>query len=158
MILLVIICIILLLTCNSLRTHCIWVVTERKRQRQRHHEERGIERVLYTRVLLTFEADESLLGQKPTTRIKIFSAAPYSLDISMHTTAFFPLSIEEVMVASNAAIGGPATAAAFAGSVSNKRMAPRKRRDLALAGTVVGVLGYAIGTSIGLGLSGLLLD
>jgi uncharacterized membrane protein len=76
----------------------------------------------------------------------------------MHTTAFFPLSIEEVMVASNAAIGGPATAAAFAGSVSNKRMAPRKRRDLALAGTVVGVLGYAIGTSIGLGLSGLLLD
>jgi len=72
--------------------------------------------------------------------------------------AFFPLSIEEVMVASNAAIGGPATAAAFAGSVSNKRMAPRKRRDLALAGTVVGVLGYAIGTSIGLGLSGLLLD
>ena len=27
-----------------------------------------------------------LLGQKPTTRIKIFSAAPYSLDISMHTT------------------------------------------------------------------------
>ena len=72
--------------------------------------------------------------------------------------AFFPLSIEEVMVASNAAIGGPATAAAFAGSVSKKRMAPRKRRDLALAGTVVGVLGYAIGTSIGLGLSGLLLD
>jgi len=70
------------------------------------------------------------------------------------------LSIEEVAVASNAAIGGPATAAAFAGSlcIGNDRRSSMKRRGLILAGTVWGVVGYAIGTAMGVCLSKSLLS
>ena len=50
------------------------------------------------------------------------------------------LSIEEVAVASNAAIGGPATAAAFAGSLGAGKdvIGESKRRGLVLAGTTWG--------------------
>lgn len=70
------------------------------------------------------------------------------------------LSIEELAVASNAAIGGPATAAAFAGTLTNDNGArgSRKRRGLVLAGTVWGVVGYAIGTSLGVWISKILLS
>ena len=63
----------------------------------------------------------------------------------------FPLGIDEIMVASNAAIGGPVTAAAFAG-----KEAP-KRRGLVVAATVWGVVGYAVGTRIGVRLTRALL-
>jgi uncharacterized membrane protein len=59
------------------------------------------------------------------------------------------LELEDVWIASNAAIGGPATAAAFCG---------RMRRDLGklqgrtISATVWGVVGYAIGTVVGLGM------
>ena len=53
-----------------------------------------------------------------------------------------PLKLEHVLVASNAAIGGPATAAAFCGQHG-------KMRNMTLAATVWGVVGYAIGTGIG---------
>jgi len=71
------------------------------------------------------------------------------------------LSIEELAVASNAAIGGPATAAAFAGSLGTGEdliSSTRKRRGLVLAGTTWGVFGYAVGTSIGVWLSKILLS
>jgi uncharacterized membrane protein len=48
--------------------------------------------------------------------------------------------LEEVLVASNAAIGGPATAAAFCGQCGAQYV---------LAATVWGVVGYAIGTTVG---------
>jgi uncharacterized membrane protein len=48
--------------------------------------------------------------------------------------------LEEALVASNAAIGGPATAAAFCSQCGGQ---------YALAATVFGVVGYAIGTTIG---------
>lgn len=68
------------------------------------------------------------------------------------------LSIEELAVASNAAIGGPATAAAFAGSLDTGQSVgdESKRRGLVLAGTTWGVVGYAIGTSLGVWLSKIL--
>jgi uncharacterized membrane protein len=50
------------------------------------------------------------------------------------------IRLEEVLVASNAAIGGPATAAAFCGQCG---------AQYALAATVWGVAGYAIGTTVG---------
>ena len=70
------------------------------------------------------------------------------------------LSIEELAVASNAAIGGPATAAAFAGSLGAGQDVggESKRRGLVLAGTTWGVVGYAIGTSLGVWLSKILLN
>ena len=60
------------------------------------------------------------------------------------------LESQHVLVASNAAIGGPATAGTFCGQIK-----PR-RRGLTLAATVWGVVGYAIGTGIGVSLSGFL--
>eukprot|EP00977_Amphora_coffeiformis_P018987 scaffold6829_cov171-Amphora_coffeaeformis.AAC.17 len=50
------------------------------------------------------------------------------------------IDLDTILIASNAAIGGPATAAAWAG-----RTAPR----WALAATVWGVVGYATGTTVG---------
>jgi len=71
----------------------------------------------------------------------------------------FPLAVEDVMVASNALVGGPATAAAFAGSVgSTCHQKKSSNRGLVLAATVLGVVGYALGTSVGVGLSGMLLE
>jgi len=54
------------------------------------------------------------------------------------------IRLEDVLVASNAAIGGPATAAAFCG-----RIPGRRQKGLTLAATTWGVVGYAIGTTIG---------
>ncbi|KAL3800799.1 hypothetical protein HJC23_001636 [Cyclotella cryptica] len=63
-------------------------------------------------------------------------------------------SWEEILTASNAAIGGPSTAAAFAaGLVPNSSTSmdtnSRYRQALVISATVYGVLGYALGTSIG---------
>lgn len=54
------------------------------------------------------------------------------------------VTLEEALVASNAAIGGPATAAAFCGQLPGP-----PRPGLALAATIWGVVGYAVGTTIG---------
>ena len=81
------------------------------------------------------------------------------LALSVHITIAFtgsafskrfcrlPLQLEDVLVASNAAVGGPATAAAFAG-----RMKSPRQFDLTIAGTAWGVVGYALGTTIGISL------
>ena len=76
------------------------------------------------------------------------------------------VSLDELTVASNAAIGGPATAATFAASifernnnsgleVNNTAGAYKAtgKKGLVLAATVWGVVGYAIGTTIGVGLT-----
>lgn len=71
---------------------------------------------------------------------------------SFLATRLFPsklqLSVEEIMVASNAAIGGPLTAAEI-----GKKTSARRRRGLVVAGTVWGVFGFAIGTELGVSLS-----
>lgn len=76
-----------------------------------------------------------------------------ALTFSVRAKRIFQLRIklEDVLVASNAAIGGPTTAAAFAG-----RMKGCRQRGLTMAGTVWGVVGYAIGTTLGVFLHGLL--
>ena len=51
------------------------------------------------------------------------------------------VKLRHVLVASNAAIGGPATAAAFAG---------QQKTGLTLAATIWGVVGYGVGTNIGI--------
>ena len=61
----------------------------------------------------------------------------------------FQVELEDVWIASNAAIGGPATAAAFCSRMKND---PAKLRGRTLAATVWGVAGYAIGTVLGVGL------
>jgi len=57
------------------------------------------------------------------------------------------LDLEDVWIASNAAIGGPATAAAFCGRM--KKRDPDKLRGRTISATVWGVVGYAIGTIVG---------
>jgi len=73
---------------------------------------------------------------------------------------WFPLGLDEVMVASNAAIGGPATAAAFAGKIgptgSGKKYG-KFRHGLIVAATIWGVVGYAVATGVGVTLTKLLL-
>ena len=69
-------------------------------------------------------------------------------------------SWHEVLTASNAAIGGPSTAAAFASGLVTSSEADGShgyQRALVLSATVYGVLGYAVGTSVGVALSRLLL-
>jgi uncharacterized membrane protein len=56
--------------------------------------------------------------------------------------------LEDVLIASNAAIGGPATAAAFCGQMTK---GPRLR-GWTMAATFWGVVGYAIGTTLGVGM------
>jgi uncharacterized membrane protein len=52
----------------------------------------------------------------------------------------------DCLIASNAAIGGPATAATFCGTLPNNTQA------LTIAATIWGVFGYAIGTTVGVGM------
>ena len=56
------------------------------------------------------------------------------------------IRLADVLVASNAAIGGPATAAAFCGQV---KQGNDMKRSLTVAATVWGVVGYAVGTTVG---------
>jgi uncharacterized membrane protein len=70
--------------------------------------------------------------------------------ISKRTKVLFPLSVEEVLVASNAAIGGASTAAGFASNISVDRIGSKEKRALMVGATIWGVFGYAIATSIGI--------
>ena len=58
------------------------------------------------------------------------------------------IDLTDMLIASNAAIGGPATAAAFCGEIK-KNLNPIDKRHLTIAATVWGVVGYAIGTTVG---------
>ena len=62
-------------------------------------------------------------------------------------------TLQEMLTASNAAIGGPSTAAAFAADLtpitSSDRFNGQLRRSLIVGATVWGVFGYAIGTAVG---------
>jgi len=66
-------------------------------------------------------------------------------------------TLQEVLTASNAAIGGPSTAAAFAADLvpisPSSRFVSQLRRSLILGATVWGVFGYAIGTATGVTLA-----
>lgn len=74
-----------------------------------------------------------------------------ALLVAIHGVVLFGLSLlfrietHTSAVASQAAIGGPSTAMAIAVSF--------RRNDLALPGLVVGLLGYAVGTYLGLGVA-----
>ena len=58
--------------------------------------------------------------------------------------------LEDVWIASNALIGGPATAAAFVcNQMKDRRSQSKLLRGRTMAATVFGVIGYAIGTIIG---------
>jgi len=74
----------------------------------------------------------------------------------------FPLSVEEVVVASNTAICGPATAAALVANMMaadrNKNLNETKWKGLALAGTFWGIVGYAFATFVGVCISRVLLS
>lgn len=59
----------------------------------------------------------------------------------------FPLSTNEICIASNAAIGGASTAAALAGKSTHNT------RNLVISATFWGILGYAVSTSIGVSIA-----
>lgn len=60
------------------------------------------------------------------------------------------IELEDAWIASNAAIGGPATAAAFCSRMTKR--CPGKVRGRTISATVWGVVGYAIGTVVGVGM------
>jgi uncharacterized membrane protein len=62
----------------------------------------------------------------------------------------YPVEMEDVWIASNAAIGGPVTAAAFCQRMRKDN--PAKLKGRTIAATVWGVVGYAIGTMLGVGM------
>jgi len=68
-----------------------------------------------------------------------------------------PTTLQEMLTASNAAIGGPSTAAAFAADLvpitPSSRANSQLRRSLVLGATFWGVFGYAIGTATGVSLT-----
>lgn len=70
------------------------------------------------------------------------------------------ISWNDVLIASNAAIGGPATAATFAGRLPTKHGVAFNRTTfgLTMAATFWGVVGYAVGTVIGTQLTQTLLQ
>ena len=74
----------------------------------------------------------------------------------------FPLSVEEVVIASNTAICGPATAAALVAKMMATDMSntlnKTEWKGLALAGTFWGIVGYAFATYIGVSISRALLS
>ena len=72
---------------------------------------------------------------------------------------FFPLGIEEIAIASSALIGGPVTASAFAAGISatGHRSTVNRHRALIRAAIFWGVVGYAIATGLGVGLTRFLL-
>ena len=60
------------------------------------------------------------------------------------------IRLDDVLTASNACIGGPATAAAFCNRLQDKDGSSHRQKGLTYAAVVWGVTGYAIGTSIGI--------
>lgn len=63
------------------------------------------------------------------------------------------VGLEEAWIASNAAIGGPATAAAFCMNRMKRERSPQDDQLLqgrTIAATVWGVVGYTIGTMLGI--------
>lgn len=62
------------------------------------------------------------------------------------------IRLEDVMIASNAAIGGPATAAAFCNRLVDTESDNELLVGRTVAATVWGVVGYAIGTLVGVSL------
>lgn len=65
------------------------------------------------------------------------------------SNTIFPLGLEEILVASNAAIGGASTAAGFAGNISEKHVTKQYKRGLIVSATFWGVVGYGVATTIG---------
>lgn len=69
-----------------------------------------------------------------------------------------PLGIEEVIVASNAAICGPVTAATLASNLSWKGRNRHLSKGLTLAATVWGIVGDSVGSVIGVAIARILLS
>lgn len=80
----------------------------------------------------------------------VHSIVIFCASLVLRKTCLSALRLEHVLVASNAAIGGPATAAAFCGQLGIA--------SLTIAATMWGVIGYAVGTGIGVSLTRFLLQ
>jgi uncharacterized membrane protein len=87
--------------------------------------------------------NEALVVAAYAAVILLFHAA-----VTFGVSRYFKLDLMEVVIASNACAGGPASAAALA--------AGKDRPDLVAPAVLLGVLGYAIANFIGIGLSVLL--
>lgn len=69
-----------------------------------------------------------------------------------------PLGIEEIIVASNAAICGPVTAATLASNLSWKGKNRHRSKGLTIAATVWGIVGDGVGSVIGVAIARILLS
>jgi len=90
---------------------------------------------------------QSTLQMGPSCLLFSVLALAIHLVVTVVGSLPFPtVALEDAWIASNAAIGGPTTAAAFC---NRMRKDPTKLRGRTLAATVWGVVGYAIGTALG---------
>jgi Na+/glutamate symporter len=83
----------------------------------------------------------------------------------IHIFGYLPLSFEEIMIGSNAAIGGPTTAASLGARMNlsnldctNEVNRNAVRKALIFSGLICGIIGYATATNIGVSLGLFLLD
>ena len=107
----------------------------------------GFSSFVFAALALCIHMATLLIGSKAI--VRLLEKCPY-------VQGLLPLSLEEVLVASNAAIGGSATAAAFAGNIDltgKGGLANSEKRGLVMSATIWGVIGYSIATSIGVYLS-----
>lgn len=93
----------------------------------------------------------SFVGTALSLHVLLLMAGGYALNRSARARRLLglrrPLRLQELLVGSNAAIGGPSTAAAFAGTLG---------AGLVVPAALWGVGGYAVGTSLGVGMWALL--
>mmetsp|Transcript_2206 Transcript_2206/g.4456 ORF Transcript_2206/g.4456 Transcript_2206/m.4456 type:complete len:531 (+) Transcript_2206:124-1716(+) len=75
----------------------------------------------------------------------IVASLLFSRCFQKRKSPLFGIDLESVLVASNAAIGGPSTAAAFCGRIKGRQSV----EGITYAATVWGIVGYATGTTIG---------
>jgi uncharacterized membrane protein len=78
-----------------------------------------------------------------------FSVMKTMPKLTKGSITIFPLALEEILVASNAAIGGASTAAGFAGNISDTQISKDQKQGLIMAATFYGVVGYACATTVG---------
>jgi len=89
-----------------------------------------------------------LIGTAPKLALFATVVVVTHMIVLLAAGALFKFDLAEMLIASNACILGPATAAAMAGEEG--------WRDLVAPGVLCGVVGYATGSFVGVGIAGLL--
>ena len=117
--------------------------------------------IILSLLVLAVHCAVTLFGSRLWVSWQSRNSVPHKSSWQHNTNNNNSLSLDDVLVASNAAIGGPATAAAFCGRIPQPRQKQRGDHSSSLGGrnamvkgltyaaTFWGVVGYAVGTTSG---------